>query len=114
MDGRIQIPTIDWIKKNHSVDYVDMITEPGPNKTLAENVDTFLVESIKKRLNISLNKHSSKLITISGHYDCAGNPVDKEIQLSHILEAVKLVRSWNYMVPVIGLWIDETWSVYKI
>ena len=29
MDGRIQIPLAKWIKENHSIDFVDVITEPG-------------------------------------------------------------------------------------
>ena len=29
MDGRIQIPIIQWLKENHYVNYVDTITEPG-------------------------------------------------------------------------------------
>jgi len=35
MDGRTQEPVITWIKKNYHVDFVDMITEPGPVKYLA-------------------------------------------------------------------------------
>ena len=35
MDGRIQIPLTNWIKKNFSVDYVDTITEPGIDKLVA-------------------------------------------------------------------------------
>ena len=35
MDGRIQIPLINWIKENFSVDYVDTITEPGIDKLVA-------------------------------------------------------------------------------
>ena len=40
MDGRIQIPVIEYIKSNYGVDYVDVITEPGPNKILSDNTDT--------------------------------------------------------------------------
>ena len=39
MDGRIQIPLINWIKENFSVDYVDTITEPGIDKLVADNTD---------------------------------------------------------------------------
>jgi len=114
MDGRIQLPVIEWLKKRSSVDYVDMITEAGPNKILSENRDNRLIESIKKRVEISVKKHNSKLIAIVGHYDCAGNPVEKDIQLKQILSAIQAVEYWNLNVQIIGLWVDEDWNVYQI
>ena len=114
MDGRVQIPVIEWLKRIYSVDYVDMITEPGPNKILSENRNSRIVESIKKRVEISVVKHNSRLITIIGHYDCAGNPVEKDIQLEQILSAIKTVESWNLDVQIIGLWVNKNWKVYQI
>jgi len=37
MDGRVQTPVIKWLKNEYKVNYIDMITEPGPNKILAES-----------------------------------------------------------------------------
>ena len=37
MDGRVQDAVKNYMKENYGVDYVDMITEPGPNKILADN-----------------------------------------------------------------------------
>ena len=111
MDGRVQIPVVEYIKSKYAVNYVDMITEPGPNKILSENTDRALIESIKRRVTISAEVHNSKLIAIVGHYDCAGNPVDKETQLSHILASINTVKSWEFEAQVIGLWIDENWRV---
>jgi hypothetical protein len=113
MDGRVQVPVIEWLKKEYKVDYVDMITEPGPNKILAENSDSSLIESIKKRVDISVNKHGSKTIAIIGHSDCAGNPTDKQTQLNHLSKAIKTVQSWGYKVNFTGLWVDENWAVQK-
>jgi hypothetical protein len=59
MDGRTQIPVIDYIRKKYKVDYVDMITEPGPIRILAENTDKPTIESIKRRVAISTEKHIS-------------------------------------------------------
>ena len=114
MDGRVQLPVIEWLKKNFLIDYVDMITETGPNKILSENRDNRLVESIKKRVEISVAKHHSKLIAIVGHYDCAGNPVEKDIQLEQILSAIQTVKYWNLDVQIIGLWVEENWNVSQI
>jgi hypothetical protein len=74
MDGRVQIPVTDYLKFNFGAEYVDMITEPGPNKILAENNDKIRLASIKERVAISVERHHSNLIALVGHHDCAGNP----------------------------------------
>jgi hypothetical protein len=114
MDGRVQLPVIDWMKKQYGVDFVDMITEPGPNKILAENEPYNLVDSLKNRTEISVKKHTSTCIAIVGHYDCAGNSVGREKQIDQIRTSVKRIQSWGFEVPVIGLWIDDNWNVSKI
>jgi carbonic anhydrase len=114
MDGRVQVPANEWIRKKFNVDYVDTITEPGPNKILAENKDSAVIDSIKRRVAISVNKHGSKYIVVLGHYDCAGNQVDKKSQLAHIRLAVKTVNSWGFPVEAIGLWVDENWQVSEV
>lgn len=114
MDGRIQIPVIQWMKQKYNADYVDIITEPGPNKILSEQRVEYNAQSIRKRVEISIKAHGSKIIAISGHHDCAGNPTDKETQLKQIKDAVEVIKSWDFNVEVIGLWIDERWIVHKI
>lgn len=114
MDGRVQIPVIEWLKRQYGVDYVDMITEPGPERLLAEDKDLRGIQSLRKRLEISATRHNSKLVAIVGHHDCAGNPADKETQLKQISNAIKTVESWNFEVRVVGLWVDEKWEVQKV
>jgi len=114
MDGRVQTPVNQWIMKKFCVNYVDTITEPGPNKILAEKNDAAAIDSIKRRLAISVNKHGSRYVAVLGHYDCAGNPVDRQTQLSHIKAAVKTVESWGFPVQVVGLWVDKTWKVSEV
>lgn len=114
MDGRVQLPVIEYIKKNYDIDFVDTITLPGPVKVLSENKDNILIEHIKKCVEISIRKHNSNLLAIVAHYDCAGNPVDKDTQISHILSAVEEVWSWFHKIKIIGLWVDENWSVNLI
>ncbi|MFN3134226.1 MAG: carbonic anhydrase [Candidatus Kryptonium sp.] len=114
IDGRTQIPVIEWLKKEYKIDYVDMITEPGPNKILSENKDSFTIQAIRRKVEISLTKHNSKIIAITGHHDCAANPVDRETHLKQILSAVETIKMWNLGVDVIGLWVDENWEVHKV
>ena len=111
MDGRIQIPLTNWIKENFSVDYVDIITEPGIDKQVADNTD---LESIKTKVGISINKHESELIVVSGHYDCAGNPVSNEEHITQIKKGIEVISSWNLGVKVVGFWVDDTWKINTV
>lgn len=114
MDGRVQEPVINYLKSTFGIDYVDMVTEAGPNKILAEGTDTTLINCIKSRVEVSVAKHSSKLVAIVGHYDCGGNPAAEDVQIKQIKEAIKRVKSWYSSVEVIGLWVDENWMVNPI
>ncbi len=111
IDGRIQFPLAKWIKENYSVDYVDAITEPGVDKKIVANSD---LESIKTKVGISINAHQSELIVISGHHDCAGNPVSDEEHIAQIRKGVEIISSWNTGAKVIGVWVDNSWNVNVI
>ncbi|MCX5998743.1 MAG: hypothetical protein NTU41_03915 [Chloroflexi bacterium] len=114
MDGRVQLPIIDWLKQNYALDYVDMITEPGPEGVLTRGTGA-QQDSIKARVLISVNAHGSDTILIAGHHDCAGNPVAKEEHRRQIIESVKLIRSWGLPVRrVIGVWVNESWTVETV
>ena len=111
MDGRIQISLGTWVKKNYLVDFVDTITEPGVEKKISENID---VEQIKSKVDISINKHKSETIIVSGHHDCAGNPVTKEEHVAQIKKSVEIIKSWNYTVKVVGVWVNDQWEIEQI
>jgi chromosome condensin MukBEF complex kleisin-like MukF subunit len=113
MDGRTQEPIIYWAKKTLEVDYVDAITEPGPDKILAEGSDT-LVESIKNRVMISVNKHGSQNVIVVSHHDCAGNPVSKKEHLEQLKKSVDVISSWELGVKIIGVWIGKDRKVNKL
>ncbi len=111
MDGRIQIPLSTWIKENYSADYVDTITEPGVDKIIAADSD---LQSIKAKVNISINAHKSNLIVVSGHHDCAANPVSAEEHIDLIKKSVTIISSWNLDAKVVGVWVDDSWSVIPV
>jgi len=112
MDGRVQLPVIEYLSKKYSFDFIDTVTEPGPVKILAENNPG--VDSIYHRVKISVEAHGSKLIAVVAHYDCAGNPVPKETQLKHLQSALNTVRAWNFGIPCIGLWVNEQWQIETV
>ncbi len=114
IDGRVQLTVINWMKEKYHLDYVDMVTEPGPDSVTARG-GAAPVEQLKAKVMISLRAHGSDILAIAGHHDCAGNPVSKEEHCDHIRRAVDVVRSWNLPVSkVIGLWIDDGWAVQVI
>ena len=126
MDGRIQNVVSDWVKGNYGVDYVDTITTPGVDKKVAEKTD---VESLVNMVRISVQKHKSRLVVVSGHYDCAGNPVSNEEHKNHIRQATDVIKSWESKyellddtskinkqdgIEVVGIWIGEEWTAQRI
>jgi carbonic anhydrase len=113
MDGRVQDAVKDYMKINYSVDYVDMVTEPGPNKIIAENLDLVVIENIKKRVQISTHHHASKVVAIVGHFGCAGNPTEKDEQIKHLQLAKKIVESFGLEVEVVLLWVDGDWKTVE-
>ncbi len=114
MDGRVQIPVVTFLKKRFDVDYVDVITEPGPNHILARQSNVQLIDSILERLKISVHHHNSVGVAVAGHHDCAGNPAPKEQQVKDTLTAMEYVHRQYKEIPVIGLWVDENWKVSEI
>jgi len=113
IDGRIQLPISNWIKQKYSVDYVDVITHPGSDKIIGEkNIEG--ISEIKSKTLVSINAHNSKLVVISGHHDCAGNPVSKEMHLTQIKKSINIIKSWNWPVTVIGVWINDQWEIEEI
>ncbi len=115
MDGRIQIPVLEWIIENYDLDYPDLITEAGPIKIIADDKEEKVIEAIKKRMDISIHKHHSKHVFVVGHYDCAGNPQPKEVQLEQIKKSMEQIKKWGYTdEEIIGLWVNENWKVERI
>ena len=114
MDGRTQLPVNEYLRGLLNTDYVDTITEPGPVRILAEQQDSPLAKSILDRIDISVGKHKSKTIAIVAHYDCAGNPLDKDKQLEQLAKATQWLSEKYPDVKVLGLWVDSNWTVTQI
>jgi len=113
MDGRVQDAVKNYMKENYEVDYVDMVTEPGPNKILAENSDSAVIENIKKRVEISVHHHGSKVIAIVGHFGCAGNPAEKEVQIEQLKKCKEKVELFGFSAEVILLWVEGDWKTVE-
>lgn len=114
MDGRVQLPVIRYLQARFGVSFVDTITEPGPNRILADRADVRTVQAILDRLAISVQKHASVGIAVVGHHDCAGNPAPREAQILHLQEAVRFLQTHYPTLPILALWVDENWTVTEI
>lgn len=114
MDGRVQEPVIEYLKRYFGARYVDMITEPGPVKTLAEHTHNGLLESIQRRLSISIQKHKSIGIAIAAHTDCQGNPAPPEEQKKQLVAALSWLKQEYPQMPILALWVDEEFQVHPI
>ena len=114
IDGRVQLPVIRYLQNRFNVQYVDTITEPGPNLILAEQSNTTLLQSILTRLKISIENHHPIGVAVAGHHDCAGNPALKDKQIVQTKKAIKFIRKQYAEIEIIGLWVDENWNVNEI
>jgi len=114
MDGRTQVPAIKYLTERFNTRYVDSITEAGPILYLAEKQNCPETISIIRKIDISIKKHKSKAIAIVAHYDCTGNPLPKQAQLKQLCSAVLFVKEKYPQTEVIGLWVDENFSVEEI
>jgi hypothetical protein len=115
MDGRVQDAVKNYIKENYGVDYVDMVTEPGPNKIICDKneCDMAVIEDIKKRVAISVEQHGSKVVAITGHFGCAGNPAPKEEQIQQLKKCKEAVEAFGFPVEVVLLWIEGDWQTVE-
>jgi len=114
IDGRTQLPAIYYMKTNFNVDFVDVITEPGPVKVMTEAGSAFQVYSIQQRLLLSQERHSSQHLGVVAHYDCAANPVEKSKQVEQLRQSLSYIRLWGYKGTVVGLWVNENLEAEEI
>jgi hypothetical protein len=114
MDGRVQIPVIRYLQERSGALYVDVVTEAGPVRALAQPADSETTRSILERVGVSVSAHGSRLIAVVAHADCAGNPIDEDEQRRQLARAVERLAGSFPAAKVIGLWVDENWSVGQV
>ena len=114
IDGRTQEPVIYFMKQKYNIDGVDMVTFPGADGifSVSENLDK--IEIIRRSVSISIEKHHSRIIAIVGHFDCAGNPGDKEHHYAHIRKALHEVSSWNFDAQIAGYYVNDKLQIEEV
>ena len=114
IDGRTQQVVIDHMKQNYNIDGVDMVTFPGADGLFSNGDHSEEIALIRRAVSISIEKHGSKIVAVVGHYDCAGNPGDREYHYIHIRRAVNEVSSWNFQAQVIGLYVNDKREIEEV
>ena len=99
------------VKENHGIDYVDTITEHGVVKLFSK---PHSIEQIKSKVSLSIKQDNSKIVLITGHHDCEGNPISKNEQITQIKNAVDIIKSWEFQVTVLGVWVNEQLQVEPV
>lgn len=114
LDGRVQLPVIKYLQERFKAEFVDSITEVGPNLILSEGRRNRSTQAILERLSISVEKHNSVGIAVVGHHDCAGNPASKTEQETHLKIAMRFLNQLFESIEIIGLWVDDNWEVQEV
>ena len=114
MDGRVQLPVIQYLAARFKAEHIDSVTEAGPVLYLAEKIDSEQTKSILRRTDISINKHKSAGIAVVAHYDCVGNPCNEQTQIGQLSLAVDFLAGHYPNVEITGLWVDSNWSVTEV
>jgi hypothetical protein len=110
IDGRVQVPVIEWMRRFMSVDYVDLVTQPGPDGLFARSTED-AEQLIRSRVELSVRGHGSPVVAVTGHFDCLANPVSDDEHRQQLLQAMKVLQGWNLGVQVLALWVTEQWQV---
>ena len=114
IDGRTQEPVIDFMKHKYGIDGVDMVTFPGVDGIISSSGISDVNALIRKAVSISIEKHGSRIIAVVGHFDCAGNPGNREHHYAHIGKAVQQVSSWNFKVEIVGLYVNDKRQIEEV
>lgn len=109
MDGRVQGVVAEFGQKKFDATFPDTITEAGLVGQLAINPQQSLLDSIRQKLLISLEKHHSRGVVVHGHQECAGNPVEDEKHKEDVRKSVQKVGSLIHSsVPVVGVFVKRS------
>ena len=77
---------------------------------MSEGKEENIIAFLKKKVEVSIEKHGSRIIAVVAHYDCAGNPENEDVQKEHLRKAVSVIVSWGFPVKIIALWLDENFE----
>lgn len=104
IDGRIADVVHQELRREWGVDFVDVVTVPGPESVVPELPEQ---HAVWDALRISVQAHGSSRAAVVAHTDCAANAVDLETRRAQVREAVFQVRDLLHGADVTG-WLVDT------
>ncbi|MEK7124769.1 MAG: carbonic anhydrase [Patescibacteria group bacterium] len=126
MDGRVHGASRKWAKRNWLVAHVDIITQKGMVRVLAENSNVPILENIKDMLWTSIKDHGSRRIIIAAHQKCAGNPISDQEQIAQLYQAKETLGAMIASFPLSSLgikpsdievallWVNKKWMPERV
>lgn len=72
IDGRTQLPIINWLSTRFDVEQVDLVTEVSPLRVLTHDHHSSEATSIYRRVDVSIRAHDARGVAIVAHHECAG------------------------------------------
>ena len=114
IDGRTQEPVIDFMKEKYDIDGVDMVTFPGVDVIISSSENSDEIALLRNAVSISIEKHRSRIIAVVGHFDCAGNPGNREHHYADIQRAVHEVSSWSFQAQVVGFYVNDKKQIEEV
>lgn len=114
IDGRVHGPLVEWVKARIGVEFVDLLTQPGPDLALCCKTDVDIAH-LRGHFGISTEAHHPRALVIAGHADCAANPVSDDEHRDQVRRAVRRVSGWAPAgLPVRGAWVDADGRVEEV
>ena len=104
IDGRIADVVHQELRREWGVDFVDVVTVPGPEAVVPELPEE---HAVWDALRISVQAHGSSRAAVVAHTDCAANAVDLDTRRAQVREAVFQVRDLLHGADVTG-WLVDT------
>jgi hypothetical protein len=115
IDGRVQLPVMEYLKNNFEPEYFDTANEAGPLKILTERTDKCRLFSLKEQITTSVEVRKGEILALVGHHDCIGNPVDRKRQEEQMHEALDYLKNaYGDEILYVGLYVNEKWEVEEI
>ena len=117
MEGRIQAVIAKYGQQKFDAKYPDTITEAGLVGLLSNDPSQELLDSIRKKVLVSVEKHHSKGIIVHGHQECAALDAVDNIHKQNILKAAEIIRSMapNLIVkPAFVVRGNSGWEVEEL
>lgn len=103
IDGGISAVVKQQLRGEWGVDFVDLVTLPGPEAAVPELPER---HGVWDALRMSVKRHGSTRAAVVAHTDCAANAVDLETRRDQVREAVFHVRDVLPRSEVTGWLVD--------